>query len=78
MPYDIFVSYSRRDNEQGRITQLVERIKQYFAPFAKRELAPFFDQQEILGMEDWRQKNLQSFLSKPDMTAAIKNRKQYA
>lgn len=27
MPYDLFISYSRRDNEQGRITQLVERIK---------------------------------------------------
>lgn len=22
MPYDLFISYSRRDNEQGRITQL--------------------------------------------------------
>ena len=38
MPYDLFVSYSRRDNEQGRITQLVERIKTDFASFAKREL----------------------------------------
>jgi len=45
MPYDLFISYSRRDNEQGRITQLVERIKADFAPFAKRELVPFFDQQ---------------------------------
>ena len=34
MPYDLFISYSRRDNEQGRITQLVERIKTDFAPFA--------------------------------------------
>jgi hypothetical protein len=31
MPYDLFISYSRRDNEQGRITQLVERIKTDFA-----------------------------------------------
>jgi hypothetical protein len=50
---------SRRDNEQSRITQLVERIKQDFAPFAKRELVPFFDQQEIGGMQDWRQRILQ-------------------
>ena len=59
MPYDLFISYSRRDNEQGRITQLVERIKTDFASFAKRELVPFFDQQEIAGMQDWRQLILQ-------------------
>jgi hypothetical protein len=59
MPYDLFISYSRRDNAQGRMTQLVERIKTDFAPFAKRELVPFFDQQEIGGMQDWRQRILQ-------------------
>ena len=57
-PY-VFISYSRRDNAQGRITQLVERIKTDFAPFAKRELVPFFDHQEIHGMADWRQRILQ-------------------
>ena len=59
MPYDLFISCSRRDNEQGRITQLVERIKADFALFAKRELVPFFDQQEIAEMQDWRQRILQ-------------------
>ena len=59
MPYDLFISYSRSDNEQGRITQLIERIKADFAPFAKRELVPFFDQREIHGMQDWRQRILQ-------------------
>jgi hypothetical protein len=28
MSYDLFISYSRRDNQEGRITQLVDRIKQ--------------------------------------------------
>ncbi|HAB18816.1 MAG TPA: toll/interleukin-1 receptor domain-containing protein [Verrucomicrobiota bacterium] len=59
MSYDLFISYSRRDNEQGRITQLVERINQDFARFAKRKLVPFFDQQEIHGMSDGRQRILQ-------------------
>ena len=62
MPYDLFISYSRRDNEQGRITQLVERIKKDFAAFEGnngRELVPFFDQDEIHGMSDWRQRILQ-------------------
>jgi hypothetical protein len=56
MPYDIFISYSRRDNAQGRITELVDRIKADFAAFAHRDLVPFFDKQEILGMQDWRQR----------------------
>ncbi len=62
MPYDLFISYSRRDNAQGRITQLVEHIKADFASFDGnngRELVPFFDQQEIAGMQDWRQRILQ-------------------
>jgi len=25
MPYDLFISYSRRDNENYRVTQLVDR-----------------------------------------------------
>jgi hypothetical protein len=58
MAYDLFISYSRRDNEQGRVSQLVERIKADFAAFAGRELVPFFDKRDILGMEDWRHKIL--------------------
>jgi hypothetical protein len=33
MPYDLFISYSRRDKAQGRIKELVSRIKQDFASF---------------------------------------------
>ena len=59
MPYDLFISYSRRDNQQGRITQLVERIQADFAAFAGRPLVPFFDATEIRGMDDWRHRILQ-------------------
>jgi PIN domain nuclease of toxin-antitoxin system len=31
MSYDLFISYTRRDNQDERITQLVKRIKQDFA-----------------------------------------------
>ena len=58
----LFISYSRRDNAQGRITELVERIKQDFASFEGmegRESRVFFDQDEIHGMSDWRQRILQ-------------------
>jgi hypothetical protein len=60
--YDLFISYSRRDNKQSRITELVDYIKQDFASFEGmqgRELRVFFDQDEILGMSDWRQRILQ-------------------
>ena len=59
MPYDVFISYSRRDNEEGRITQLVERVETDFAAFAGRPLLPFFDASEIHGMDDWRHRILQ-------------------
>src|SRR5262249_45993931 len=61
MPYDLFISYSRRDNGQGdgRITQFVERIGRDFAAFVGRPLRPFFDRSAIAGMEDWRHKILQ-------------------
>ena len=62
MPYDLFISYSRRDNAPGRITELVECIKQDFASFEGmqgRELRVFFDRQDIHGMSDWRQRILQ-------------------
>lgn len=57
MAYDLFISYSRRDNALGRITELVERIKQDFASFVGmqgRKLHVFFGQDEIHGMAGWR------------------------
>jgi len=56
MPYDVFISYSRRDNERGQVAALVEQIKSAFRTFAGRELSIFFDKGEIKGMDDWRQK----------------------
>lgn len=61
MPNDLFISYSRRDNLDGRISQLVERIKSDFEAFANRPLELFFDisiEDGIKGMEDWRHKIL--------------------
>jgi hypothetical protein len=58
LAYDIFISYSRRDNAQGRIKELVERIKKDFAEFAGRPLVPFFDKTEIQGKDDWRHRIL--------------------
>jgi len=56
MPYDLFISYARRDNARGQVTALKAQIESSFRAFAGRELRVFFDTHEIAGMDDWRQK----------------------
>ena len=59
MPYDLFISYSRRDNTHSRVTQLVKHIQADFEAFAGRPLEAFFDLDEIHGMQDWRHRILE-------------------
>jgi len=59
MPYDLFISYSRHDNQKNRINQLIEYIQADFIEFAGRPLVLFFDATEIQGMDDWRHRILQ-------------------
>jgi tetratricopeptide (TPR) repeat protein len=59
MAYDLFVSYSRRDNAQCRVSELVDNIRLGFATFAGRDLKVFFDIEEIRSMDDWRLRILQ-------------------
>ena len=56
MPYDLFISYSRHDNERGQVAALTAQIESSFRAFAGRDLRVFFDTHEIAGMDDWRQK----------------------
>src|SRR5208337_1263759 len=61
MSYDLFLSYSRRDNGQGRITALKERLEvdhRAFVGAGGAELRVFFDREEIRGMDDWRHRIL--------------------
>jgi hypothetical protein len=59
MSYDLFISCSRCDNADGRVSELIERIKADFLSFAGRPLNVFFDQIEIKSMDDWRLRILQ-------------------
>jgi len=59
MPYDLFISYSRRDNVNSRVTELKEQIETDYLEFAKEPLNCFFDQEEIKGMDDWQHRLLQ-------------------
>ena len=56
MPHDLFISYSRCDNERGQVAALKAQIESSFHAFAGRDLRVFFDTHEIVGMDDWRQK----------------------
>ncbi len=58
MKFDLFISYSRRDNADGRIVEFLDRLKVDFAAFAGRPLSAFFDVTEIQGMDDWRHRIL--------------------
>lgn len=59
MQYDLFISYSRKDNVNYRVTELKEKIETEYLEFAKEELKCFFDKEEIKGMDDWKQRLLQ-------------------
>ncbi len=39
MPYDLFISYARRDNLDGRVIELVERIAADYCQFSGEERA---------------------------------------
>ena len=60
MPYDLFISYSREDNKNNRVTELKEKIEAEYVEFTGEELNCFFDHKEIKGMDDWRQRLLKA------------------
>lgn len=59
MQYDLFISYSRKDNLTDRVTELKEKIEADYLIFANEELKCFFDKDEIKGMEEWKHRLLQ-------------------
>ena len=54
MPYDLFISYARKDNEGGWVTAFVEALLESHRRFSGRELEVFFDKEAIHTMQDWR------------------------
>lgn len=59
MPFDLFISYSRKDNLNNRVTELKNQIEADYLEFTKEPLNCFFDQEEIKGMDDWQHRLLQ-------------------
>ena len=60
MPYDLFLSYARKDdaNGQGWVSALHRELQERHQRHSGRRLGIFFDTHSIEGMEDWRRKIL--------------------
>ena len=55
--FDFFVSYARADDRDGWISAFVETLVEEHRKFTGgRSLTPFFDKQDIHGLDDWRLK----------------------
>ena len=53
--YDIFVSYARRDDADGMVSALIDRIRDDFARFSPAfPLQVFFDRDDIHDLSDWQ------------------------
>ena len=54
-PFDLFISYTRKDNDAGMVSALVETIEADFAQFSPSvPLKVFFDKKSILDMQYWQ------------------------
>ena len=51
--YDVFISYSRADNETGWVTGLRDAIYEDFREFSSEPFRIFFDTSEIHSRQDW-------------------------
>jgi hypothetical protein len=62
--YDFFISYSRRDNLDRRVSDFVALLRDDYRPLANRdELRVFFDTDDIKGMDDWEHRILDGIRS---------------
>jgi len=53
--FDFFVSYARKDDANGWIGAFVDALlEEHRTFFGGRSLVPFFDTQEIRGLDDWQ------------------------
>lgn len=69
--HDFFVSYARRDNRDGWISDFVNELRAEHRKFSGgRELVPFFDLDDIHSLDDWEQR-LRGGLSKSRLFLAF-------
>jgi hypothetical protein len=74
-PFDLFVSYSRRDNREGRIRELVTVIQaQHRSLTGGQELRIFFDTEDVKGGDDWEHRLLSGIRSARLLLACLSPR----
>jgi len=70
--YDFFVSYARKDNAGGWITQFVEQLQQEHRKYSGgREFRVFFDKTDIRSLDDWRHRIYESVAASRLLVAFI-------
>jgi tetratricopeptide (TPR) repeat protein len=70
--FDLFISYSRHDNRQGRISELVALIQKEYRDFTGgEELRVFFDRGELVDMDDWQHNTLDGLHSSRLLLACL-------
>ncbi len=52
--YDVFISYSRKDNAGGWVSGLRDAIYEDFREFSAEPFRIFFDASEIRSHQDWQ------------------------
>jgi tetratricopeptide (TPR) repeat protein len=69
--YDLFVSYSHKDNSIGRIAAFVDAIQHEHLQHSPQKYQVFFDQSEIRTMDDWEHRILGGLRSSNLMVAML-------
>ncbi|WP_158676498.1 toll/interleukin-1 receptor domain-containing protein [Tessaracoccus sp. OH4464_COT-324] len=68
-PYSVFVSYARRDDVGGWVTELVAALRREFETSDGQELRVFFDRSDITTPEEWKSKLSYALRQAPVMVA---------
>jgi tetratricopeptide (TPR) repeat protein len=70
--FDLFISYSRHDNREGYISELVARIQKEYHDFTGgEELRVFFEKDEIGSRDEWRHRALDGIRSSRLLLACL-------
>ncbi len=59
MSYEVFVSYSRKDNNTFKVSNFIKKLSKHYLNYSGEKLKLFFDTSEIRSMDDWRHKIFQ-------------------
>src|SRR5262249_29482540 len=70
--FDLFISYSRHDNRQGHVSELVALIQKDYRSFTGREeLRAYFDEEQIAHRDDWQRRTLSGICSSRLLLACL-------